>query len=65
MTRWTVVAHFGSPFWEGHDFILTRGPRWWCDLRARWWLASHPYSRVHITRQTVQLGDDGKVRFAA
>lgn len=54
--RWVANAHFGSPFWEGHEFVLTRGPRWWCHLRARWWLAKHPYSRVQIQPLTAQTG---------
>lgn len=61
MSRWTAVAHFGSPFWEGHDFVLCCGPRWWCHLRASWWLAHREYSRVHITPLTPYLGEDGLI----
>ena len=46
--RWVAKAHFGSEFWEGHDFVLTTGPRWLCDWRARRWLRRHPYSYVRI-----------------
>lgn len=55
--RWVARAHFGSPFWEGHDFTLCAGPRWWCNFRARVWLTFHPYSRVRISPD-----DAGKVR---
>lgn len=45
--RWKATGHFGV-FWEGFDFHLCSGPRWYCDLRARWHVWLHPWRTVRI-----------------
>lgn len=47
MRHWRATIKVGV-FWDGPEYLLATGPRWWVDLRARLHLWRYPYRRAWI-----------------
>ena len=49
VSRWTATGIRGV-YWDGGEYPVASGPRWYVHLRAKLHLFAHPYRAVRIER---------------
>lgn len=62
MRRWSATIRAGGIFWEGWTYELCRGPRLWCDLRARLHLYHYPHRAAYIAPVNPNRGGSNGLR---